>query len=68
MPPKLEARARSRRKRKSITKQLGDKVLRPIGAYNSERYALVEAASQTRHRIHTLKATEKATSAHLHRK
>jgi hypothetical protein len=37
----LEARARSRRRQKPITKQLSYKILRPIGAYNSQRHAIV---------------------------
>jgi hypothetical protein len=35
---KLEERAHSPQRRKPITKQLSLRVLRPIGAYDSERY------------------------------
>jgi hypothetical protein len=37
---RLEAQAHSRRRQKAITKQLSYKLLRPIAAYDSERYAL----------------------------
>jgi hypothetical protein len=37
---RLEAQAHTRRRQKPITKQLGYKLLRPIAAYDSERYAL----------------------------
>jgi len=37
---RLEAQAHSRRRQKPITKQLSYKLLRPIAAYDSERYAL----------------------------
>jgi hypothetical protein len=37
---KLEAQAQSSRRRKPITEQLSHKVLRPMGSYDSERYAL----------------------------
>jgi len=37
---RLEAQAHSRRRQKPITKQLSYKLVRPIAAYDSERYAL----------------------------
>lgn len=38
---KLEAKAIVQRKRRPITKQLSYRVLRPIGAYSSQRHAIV---------------------------
>ena len=37
----LEAKARSRRRQKAITKQVSYKLLKPITAYNSQRHAIV---------------------------